>query len=977
MMDFASSEMQQDPFLTTKLYIPRTRRRNLVPRPRLTVQLNRSLECTLTLISAPAGFGKTTLLSEWIDQIKDEGRGMKDESHRFSFHPSSPAPVGFILHPSRVAWLSLDEGDNDPARFLSYIIAALQTIQAGVGETTLSTLQSERPQPASLESLLTTLINEITTIPDDFVLVLDDYHLINNQRTHDSLIFLLNHLPPPMHLIIASRSNPPLPLARLRACGQLVELRTADLRFTPDEAATFLNQVMGLNLSAADLATLEARTEGWIVGLQLAALSMQDRQDISSFIATFSGSHRYILDYLAEEVLQRQPKRIQTFLLQTSILNRLTGPLCNAVTGQGDAQTTLASLERANLFIIPLDDERRWYRYHHLLADYLRDQLQRQIDTPGIVDLHRRAAAWYEQNGLAAEAVGHALAIADVERAARLVEQSGRTMLKRSEMATLLNWLEALPEELVRTRPRLSLFHAWALALTGQLEAVEARLSDFSHAPDGFSVSDLGLAIVDQAENQNSTSEILGEMIAIRGTVAYYRRDMPRAAKLFRQAFERLPEENLFLRGAVALSLATACNLMGDGAGARWAFAQASTISEANGNIHMTLIATWNLARLHVEQGQLQRAAELYRQAMQLAVRQTEEEAQPLIAGRTYVGLGEVLYQWNYLDEASRHLLAGIKLGQQSGDAPTLMNGYVALARVKQAQGDLAGAFKMIDQAETLRQKNDWSSWDVRLAACQARLWLRQGNLAAAARWAQKSSLSLNPHSADDSAGQVDTLRQVAGITEARLLIAHSRNGPGQPLLQEAVTLLASLLQAAEEAEQMERVIEILALQALAYQAQADPASAITTLERALRLAEPAGYIRLFVDEGPPMAELLHQAAVHGMLPNYAGKLLAAFGSERTGDEGGRMKEALAASPFHPSSPVPTGLSPQPLVESLSERELEVLDLIATGMSNQQIADELCLTVGTVKWHVNNIYGKLGVRRRTQAVARARELKLL
>ena len=413
--------------LATKLYIPPPRSK-AVPRPRLVARLNEGLHRKLTLISAPAGFGKTTLVSEWVAGCERP-----------------------------VAWLSLDEGDNDLARFLAYLVAALQTITADMGKGLLAGLQS--PQPPPIELILTTLLNEITTIPDHFVLVLDDYHVIDAQPVDHALTFLLEHLPPQMHLVIATREDPQLPLARLRARGQLTELRAADLRFTPSEAAEFLNQVMGLNLSADDIAALETRTEGWIAGLQMAALSMQGRSDTASFIQAFTGSHRFVLDYLVEEVLQRQPERVRSFLLQTAILDRLSGPLCDAVTGREDGRGMLDALERGNLFVVPLDDRRQWYRYHHLFADVLQARLMEE-QPDQVSGLHRRASAWYEQNGLPSDAIRHALAAEDFERAADLIELAGPMVEESSLTATWLGWVRALPDELVRIRPVLSVRYA-------------------------------------------------------------------------------------------------------------------------------------------------------------------------------------------------------------------------------------------------------------------------------------------------------------------------------------------------------------------------------------------------------------------------------------------------------------------------------------------------------------------------------------
>jgi LuxR family maltose regulon positive regulatory protein len=851
---------------------------------------------------------------------------------------------------NRVAWLSLDEGDNDPARFLRYLVGALQTGQPGLGEAALAMLR-EHPQNDldRVKAALTALLNELATLPGPLLLILDDYHLIQHSPIHDLLAFLLDHLPQALHLVIAGRAEPSLPLARLRLQGRLLELGPADLRFTLAEAATLLNQVMGLALSAADIATLETRTEGWVAGLQLAALSMQDRQDVAAFMASFSGSHRYVIDYLAEEVLHRQPPAIQQFLLQTSILSRLCGPLGDAVveledspqpmtqsqldTSQLSSQQILSYLEQANLFIIPLDDERRWYRYHHLFSDFLRNRLEKTVSPAVVTGLHRRAAAWYEQNDLVAEATGHALAIADVSRATRLIERRGRSLLNRSELTTLLGWLEVLPGEMVRSRPRLSLFHAWALVLTGQFEAVEARLADLEQRSHGVSKGE-------------GTVEIPGEATAIRATLAYFRRDLPQAITLFRQTLDQLPEENLFLRGAVAMSLATAYILSGDLAGARGAFEQGATIHQANDNLYMTLIALWNLALLHGQQGQLHQAAAWFQRALQVIARQSEQGSLPYVAGRVQVDLAGVFYQWNQLEEATAYVAAGLALGQQSGDPAATMSGYLMSARIKQAQGQMAEAGALLRRAEQWEQAHDLPGWRVWLGARQVQHLLGQSDVETAVRWAYRSRLSAEEVSANDSAGYRDDLRRIDTMTQARLLIAQHRAA-------EALAMLTPLLKNAEATQRTGPLIELLVLQALAQQ-QGDSSLASQTLERALLLAEPEDFIRCFIDEGEGLISLLRQARMEGAAPAYIDQLLAAHQAE-----------------------VKKSSGPAPLIESLSERELEILQLIEDGLSNQQIAETLFLTVGTVKWHINNMYGKLGVRRRTQAVALARELNLL
>jgi LuxR family maltose regulon positive regulatory protein len=921
--------------LTTKLYVPRLRA-SRVWRPRLVARLRQDLDQRkLTLISAPTGFGKTTLLSEWLFQ-KDEGERMKDESF---LHPSS-----LILHPSKVAWLSLDKDDNDLVRFLTYVIAALQTVHPALGETTLAMLHPAQSFP--LEAMLIPLLNDLVALPEESVLVLDDYHVIEIENIHQAVTFLLDHLPPHLHLMILSRTTPPLPLGHLRARGQLLELHAADLRFTPAEAAEFLNQVMGLNLSKADIELLETRTEGWIAGLQLAALSMQgrDAQDIPGFLASFSGSHPYILDYLAEEVLQRQPEPIQAFLLQTSILDRLCGPLCDAILSDfrlpilnfgleakntfenrkskiENSQRVLEYLEQSNLFIVPLDDERHWYRYHHLFAELLRNFLQKKVGTSGVTGLHRRAAAWFEQQGLVAEAMSHALAAADVERAARLVEQHAQTLFSRSEMTTLLSWLDALPAELIRSQPQLSLFQAWALALTGQFEAAETALPESERQP--------------------------GEVAAIRATVAYLRRNMPRAIALYGQALETLPEENSFLRGAVALSLGIAYSWTGQVTQAGQALSQASAISRASGNLHVALTAMWNLAQLQIEQGHLRRAVELCRQALELAETDRQgDQGLPPAAGGAYVSLGALLYEQNDLEGAAAQLEAGIKLGEQGADLAILALGYLALARIKRAQADPKGALELANQAEQLARRYNSPYWTAQAAAYQARLWLAEGQLEGVVRWAQEYQLS--------AANEVNYLYEAEYLTLARLLLAQGK-------WAEAVALLERLRQAAGAGQRLGRVLEVLILEALAYQAQSAPGQALVCLQQALTLAEPEGYVRLFLDEGQPIIMLFAAAGDDLPAPHqaYVDSLLAAHRREQ---------EKI----LHPSS-----LRLQPLIEPLSERELEILSLIAAGMSNGEIAEKLVVTVGTVKWHLNNIYGKLGVRSRTQAAAKVRELGLL
>ena len=817
--------MQQHPLLQTKLFVPPVRP-ELVPRPRLIQQLNTGLHRKLTLIAAPAGFGKTTLVSEWVQAM------------------------GGATPPIAVAWLSLDENDNDPARFLTYFVAALQTLALSgvegiesqqesaaqrepvgiIGKGVLSALRS--PQPPPLEAVLITLINEIAAISDRIVFVLDDYHLIEAQPIHDALTFLLEHLPPQMHLVIATRDDPHLPLARLRARGQLTELRAADLRFTSSEAAEFLDHVMGLNLSAEDIAALERRTEGWIAGLQLAAISMQGRKDASSLIKSFAGSHRYVLDYLIEEVLERQPDRVQTFLLQTAVLDRLTGSLCDALTGQDSGQATLEMLEHANLFIVPLDEDRRWYRYHHLFADLLRQRLH-QAQPEQVSTLHRQAGMWYEDQGLAVEALQHIFAAGDFQWAARLVEQVGRaTLWNRSDLTNLLHWLEAFPEEVVRSRPKLCLLSAWALYGSGQPDAIEPFLQS---AESRLQVS--GDELVARADRLTETSEatsdvlllsrdvqsMMAEVIAVRALCTRLRGDLPRAIELLRRALELLPSKELHIRAVVTGALASTHYWNGDILAAGSLFPEASAIGWESGNIYMASYSARRLAEVQVMQGYLHQAADTYQQMQLLLARRGEQHA--TVAGDACVGMGALLCEWNDLDAAVQQLREGIECGKQGANARILLPGYVALTRALQALGDAAGALGAIQEAMRVwQQYHVTRMWSVPpVATFQARLWLAQGDIASAAQWAQKQGLCAD--------GDLSYQREVDYLTLTRLLIAQGN-------ANEAAGLLERLLEPAETGGRTTRVIEILMLQALALEAQGDTDQAMDVLGHWLQVRQ-------------------------------------------------------------------------------------------------------------------------------------------
>jgi LuxR family maltose regulon positive regulatory protein len=908
------------PLLATKLYIPPPRPQ-VIPRPRLIERLSEGLRLgrKLTLIAAPAGFGKTTLFSEWI-----------------------------ALSQRRFAWLSLDEGDNDPARFLAYLVAALQTIDPSLGSEALSLLEARQPQPP--EMILTALINAVAQAPHQIVLVLDDYHLIEVRPIQEIMSFLLDHLPPQLHLALASRADPPLPLARLRGRGALTELRAADLRFTPGEAALFLNQVMDLGLSAEHVDALEARTEGWIAGLQMAALSMQGRADSAGFIQAFTGSHHYIIDYLVEEVLHRQTEQVRNFLLQTAILDRLSGPLCDLVTGQADGSAMLPALERANLFVVPLDDRRQWYRYHHLFADVLRARF-REAQPDQVPILHRRASQWYEQNDFPVEAVRHALAAQDFERAASLVERAWPGVARSRQDATLRAWLKALPDALVRRRPVLSVYYAGALLVVGEMEAVEPRLRDAERWLETAAETSEGAqapAGEQVVANEDELRKLPSQIAIYRAALAQARGDAAGTAQHARQALAHVQTGDHLGHGAAAGLLGLALWASGELDAALRTFGEARISLQLAGNLSDALSSTLILADMYIVQGRLREADRAYEQALQLAAAQGEPA--PPATADLYVGLSELLRERDELEAAARHLHKSKALGEHASLAENRYRWHVAMARLLEAQGDLDGALDRLGEAERLYLRGFFP--EVRpIAALRARIWIAQGRLAEALRWARDRGLS----AADD----LSYLREFDHLTLARLLLAQSNAGQDAGALREALDLLGRLLAAAEAGGRAGSVNEILVLQALAHAAQGNTSQALPPLERALAQAEPEDYVRLFAGEGPPLAALLREAAQRGITPGYVGRLLGAIGE--------------SAPPAVGQVTTPAG---QPLPEPLSEREREVLRLLRTELSGPEIARQLVVSLNTFHTHTKNIYGKLGVKNRQAAVRRADELNL-
>ena len=885
------------PLIATKLSLPPVRLEFLL-RPRLFGQLQQGLKKPLTLLSAPAGFGKTTLLSAWLATL--------------------------TARDVRVAWVALDARDNDPIRFWSYLLTALNQAVPGSGEQALALLASE--QPPSMEAVLTPLINALAVETSDVVLALDDYQVIETAAIHEAVALLLHHLPSCLHLMLASRADLSFALPRLRALGQSLELQTADLQFTLEEATAFLGQIMHLDLAPQDIALLHARTEGWVAGLQLAALSLQGRQDAHRFIVSLSGTHTTIQEYLVEEVLSKQSEATQTFLLQTSVLPRLNGPLCDAVTGQCESQAVLLGLEQANLFLHPLDEGRQWFRYHPLFAEALRAQLQMRQQHL-IPLLHERAAAWHVMQGHATEAIEHTLAIPDYDDAALLIAQQARTTLMAGQLSTILQWLEALPEETIRAHPELLLCHAWALLFTGHLHAALARLHEVTGL-EHLAVFERGNALPDHAPLDEAGA--LGRMLrAFHGEASLQGKQNLEP--------EGSMEKDEPWQSLIALSLGFQAADSGDESRARQWFAEALRLSVWKGHLLVSVLALCQLAEVHLVQGQLHRSAAYYRQALRLA---TGTDGHPLpIAGLAFAGLGLILREWNDLSAARQHLLIGIELCTHWAE-PWALDGYLALARVYAAQGQQAAAHNAIREAERIAPLLESEVFVGHVAMTQARLDLLQGQIQAAARWARTARLALD--------AEVCAEDEPMYLLWARVLLAQ-----GEP--DTALHLVIRLLPGVEAAGRQGRLIELLVLQALALYAQKAIPQAVGVLDRALALAAPEGYVRLFVEFGVPMAALLRQARARQILPDYTQHLLDSF----------------SAAPAPNGKPSGTSL-PDPL----TKREREVLQLLAAGASNRGIAEELVITVGTVKKHLHTIFHKLQVESRTQAIATSKTLGL-
>jgi LuxR family maltose regulon positive regulatory protein len=889
--------------LATKLHRPRPTS-NLVARPRLTQRLDDGLRDghRLFLVVAPAGYGKTTLVTDWLDKT------------------ATPS-----------AWLLLDQGDNDPIRFFTYVVAALQGLDLEVGQ---SLLESFHTMPQSPEALVGPLINDLAAVNQPIILALDDYHLITSTLVQEAMTVLLRRSPPNLHLVVLTRADPPFPLPRLRVRERMTEIRDRGLRFTSEEMTAFLNSVHRLNLPAEQIAALESRTEGWPAGVQLAALSLQgcSAERAAQFISAFSGSHHYVIDYLADEVLRHQPEEVQSFLLQTSILRRLTGPLCDAVLGGlSNSDQMLMELERKNLFLIPLDDERKWYRYHHLFADLLVRRLK-ATPSPGLGELYLRAAAWLEQNGYLESAVDYALKAQEYELAFRLMDQIKNTLWNRGEVRTLLTWFNTVPEELVRSHPDWGIVRGGCFMLVGCFDEAEKWLQA---AEDG-----LGPMTASDRHAVLSTQRIL----LYRSVCARFRGDYAAAIALSQSGLDRTLTTEIRDRGSALLFLGQAHYCAGNTDTAEQVLVDAIQTTRAAGHGAAYLNACHYLAQLRVLQGRLHEASTIYEQATRFA----GEQETPVQAGTEYTGLGDLKREWNQLEAAAIDIQKGLELAEAGDFIHFLTEVYPARVRLAIAQKDWETASSFIQKAEEVARRCSTSVEIENLRAWRARLHLAQGNLAQAGQWAETKGAEI----ADPYGPQ----QEFELLTLARIWLAQGKTN-------EAASLLERIVGAAERARRVGRVLEAQMLLALVDQAAGTDARAVEALSRVLARAEPEGYVRLFLDEGAPMAKLLHKVSTRTTTGRhaYAARSLAAYYQEQS----------------EQPVPVAKALPGEALIEPLSGRELEVLHLMADGRSNKEIANELVIAIGTVKRHTANIFDKLGVRNRTEAVAKARQLGLL
>jgi LuxR family transcriptional regulator, maltose regulon positive regulatory protein len=911
--DEAAAGVRAD-LLATKVNVPHTRPDHL-GRSRLIQRLDEGMTREMLLVCTPAGFGKTTLLADWAASAKWS-----------------------------VAWLSLDPEDNDPTRFWRYVVAALDRVHEGLVEQLLPLLSP--PGVVSSQGMVTALVNQLQASPDELALVLDDYHLLQSRPIHDGMTFLLGHLPPQLHVVIASRSDPPLPLARSRARGQLVELRAADLRFTPEESRALLREAWRLDLAPEAEAAVGNRTEGWAVGLQLAALSLRERPDPDAFLEAFTGTHRYVVDYLSEEVLERQPDQVRTFLLETSILERLSGPLCDAVTGRSDSQDLLEDLERANLFLIPLDEGRRWWRFHHLFSDLLRAELQR-ADGRSMPELHRRAADWYQQHGLIDETIRHALASGDSTWAARLVEEHLGETLQRAESVLLEQWLSWLPEEMVRSRPRLCLAQAMLEWHRHRLDEVERLLQHVEAAL----VARPDLRELEVPTEGGMVADPRAAIALLRAQVAGVRGDGEREAEFAQAALAYVAEHEQGPRFWARWLLVAADWHRGRMQQAEAGFAEMLAKGRAAPDPHPLMTTCYPLGAVQRARGELGAALRTFQEGLRWA---TEDgRFSPLVECQAHLGIAQVLYARDQLEDALGHASEAVTLGRQVVDSFMLALALDALAWIHQAMGDAEAAVAAMDEAYGMLPSMTVASHIYPGESWRARLLLALGRVEEAARWTQGHGLT-----ADDA---VSYQRERDYLVLARVLLA------GQEAA-EALRLLERLDALAASQGRTESHIEIRALRALATHAGGDHQGALTALAEALALARPEGYVRVFADEGLPMAALLRSL----VRARQRGRAAAVSPAAR--EHVNRVVGAFRAPVGHAEQP--TGAA-SGLLEPLTRRELEVLGFVAAGRPNREIAGELVVTLDTVKKHLSHIFDKLGAANRSEAVARARELRLI
>lgn len=922
---FPYNSLVSDALLPTKLYKPPLRP-SLVPRPRLIEKLNEGLGAgeagfagKVSLVSAPPGFGKTTLVSEWLDQL--------------------PESV-------ETAWLSLEPSDNDPARFFAYLTGALQTVEPELGRYLEAPVQIPPPDVAA-----EMLLRDLADISRPLILVLDDHHVISTPAINRAVAFMVERLPPLMHLVVIGRADPSFSLSRLRVRRQLTEIRAQDLRFNLEEAAEFLNLSMGLRLSADEVALLESRTEGWAAGLQLAAHSLQLGGDKEAFLNSFAGDDRYVADYLMEEVLAQQPEEVRSFLFETSILERLCGRLCDAVLGRHDGQAKLEFLEQANLFIIPLDNRRMWYRYHHLFGELLRERSG--LATEASSQLHRRASQWYAENGLVSEAIEHALSAGDLERSVALIIDSVHEMFRDSRLMTLLGWWQRLPERITAENPKLGMMAAWAYLATGQSDEAERCLQRIETAM-GYQV----VALLGDIEVLNPyVRNGLIEVAAIRMTIqAIAQIDANQTLALCQRILPFLTveeERHLFnpmiaLRPVALFNSGLAHEALGHLEEAADTFRQTIDLGNTLGNTHIVAGATGHLAEIQILQGKLRQAAETCRRGIESVVALAGSES-PL-SGLLHVKLGQLSYEWNQLEQSVQHLQDGIELARRWRNREAMLPGYLGLVRAHRALDQEGEAQRAESSLERLLSETAVPS-EAPSRAHYAWHRASQGDTAAAERWLR--AVELRPEDAEAREEEAMVLMRL------RLLEGDTAEARGW---------LEPMLGAAETGERWGRVVELLALAAVVEEGMGNRETALGPLSRALQLAEGQGYVRLFVDLGRPMAGLLRHAVARNVAPQYATRLLAAFPA---GDQEALERDADGMRDAQPVAE--SGVLPEPL----SQREAEVLQLIAGGLTNKEIAARLHLAPGTVKVHAHNLYSKLGVGGRTQAVARARALNLL